>query len=77
MHSPNAKSLPKHQEPGAASTAAFPGKDLFFDDGTSFIETMSALLGRESGHSFGPYSMLNVNAGLKSEMRRVNYWKNN
>ena len=58
-------------------TAAFPGKDLYFDDGTSFIETMSALLGHESGHSFGPYSMLNVSADLKSEMRRVNYWKNN
>ncbi len=56
---------------------SFAGKDLYFADGTSFIETMSALLGQESDTSFGQYSMLNVNNELKSEMRRVNYWKNN
>jgi len=56
---------------------AFPNQDLYFSDGTSFIETMSALLGREESTSFGKYSMLNVNNELKSEMRRVNYWKTN
>ena len=56
---------------------AFPNNDLYFADGTSFTETMSALLGQEPDASMGQYSMLNVNNDLKSEMRRVNYWKNN
>jgi len=56
---------------------AFPNQDLYFADGTSFVETMSALLGREDDSSFGKYSMLNVNRELKSEIRRANYWKNN
>lgn len=56
---------------------AFPNKDLYFADGTSFTESMGALLGQENEASMGKYSILNVNNDLKSEMRRVNYWKNN
>lgn len=56
---------------------AFPNQDLYFADGTSFVETMNALLGHEEDTSFGKYSLLNVNNDLKSEMRRVNYWKEN
>ena len=55
----------------------FAGKDLYYADGSSFIETMSALLSREEDKSFGRFSMLNVNKELKAEMRRVNYWNQN
>ena len=54
---------------------AFPGHDLYYHDGSSFTETMTALLGQRQKHEFGQLSMLNVNDGLKSEMRRVRYWK--
>ena len=56
---------------------AFPGKDLYFYDGASFIETMSALLGQKKDHAFGQFAMLNVGDSLKGEMRRVKYWKHN
>jgi len=59
-----------------AMQAAFPGKDLYYADGSSFIETAQVLLGQAEVHDYGPYSMLNVNADLKREMRRVNYWQN-
>jgi len=55
---------------------AFPGHDLYFADGASFIATMEALLGRTEPWSFGEFAALNVNDQVKSEMRRMNYWKN-
>ena len=56
---------------------AYPGKDLYFFDGSSFTETMSALLGQKQKREFGQFSMLNVGDSLKGEMRRVKYWKHN
>jgi hypothetical protein len=56
---------------------AYDGKDLYFHDGSSFIETMSALLGQKKDTDFGRFAMLNVNETLKGEMRRVRYWKRN
>ncbi|MBL6928905.1 MAG: hypothetical protein ISR44_07005 [Rhodospirillales bacterium] len=56
---------------------AFPGQDLYFHDGSSFIETMAALFGHKKDSDFGRFAMLNVNDTLKGEMRRVNYWKRN
>ncbi len=56
---------------------AFPGKDLYYADGSSFIETMKILLGQKAPSSYGQFAALNVNDGLKSEMRRVRYWKRN
>jgi hypothetical protein len=56
---------------------AFPGQDLYFHDGSSFIETMAALFGHKKDTDFGRFAMLNVNDTLKGEMRRVNYWKRN
>ena len=38
--------------------------------------TMEALLGRRESWTFGEFSALNINSDLKSEMRRVLYWKN-
>lgn len=55
---------------------AFPGHDLYFADGSSFIVTMEALLGRTEPWTFGEFAALNVNDQVKSEMRRLNYWKN-
>jgi len=56
--------------------ARFPENDLYYPDGTSFITTMDALLGREGKWSFSEFSTLNVNGTMKSEMRRALYWKN-
>jgi len=55
---------------------AFPNHDIYYPDGSSFIVTMEALLGRQDPWSFGEFAALNVNSTLKSEMRRLNYWKN-
>jgi len=58
-------------------TTAFAGKDLYYADGSSFTETMSALLNREEATSFGRFSLLNVSKDLKQEMRRKTYWTTN
>ena len=54
----------------------FPDHDLYYPDGSSFTVTMAALLGRKERWSFGEFSALNVNDTVKSEMRRMLYWKN-
>ena len=54
---------------------AFPHRDLYYPDGTSFMSTMEALLGRQEPWTFGEFANLNVSDQLKSEMRRMNYWK--
>ena len=56
---------------------AYPEKDLYFTDGTSFIKTMEAFLERTDKQSFGEFAALNVNRGVKREMRRINHWKTN
>ena len=52
----------------------FAKNDLYFADGSSFRETMQALLGQKDDRDFGTFSMLNVNRELKEEMRRIQYW---
>ena len=54
----------------------FPNHDLYYPDGASFAGTMEALLGRQQRWTFGEFSALNVNDTVKSEMRRMLYWKN-
>jgi hypothetical protein len=54
----------------------FPAHDLYYPDGASFTVTMEALLGRKERWTFGEFSALNVNDAVKSEMRRMLYWKN-
>lgn len=54
----------------------FADYDFYYPDGTSFVTTMEALLGQRERWTFGEFSALNINDGLKSEMRRVLYWKN-
>ncbi len=54
----------------------YPDHDLYFADGSSFVASTEALLGRNEDTSFGQFAVLNVNDDLKSEMRRLGYWKN-
>ncbi|MEQ8444142.1 MAG: hypothetical protein RIM72_08750 [Alphaproteobacteria bacterium] len=56
---------------------AFAGHDLYYADGSSFTDTMGALLGRYQAVDFGQFSTLNVSSDLKAEMRRVNHWASN
>ena len=56
---------------------SFSGQDLYYYDGSSFTETMAALLGQKEETDYGKYAMLNVSDTLKDEMRRVRYWKKN
>lgn len=55
--------------------ASYPDNDLYFADGSSFTETTEVLLGRTDPISFGQFAALNVNKRVKSEMRRLNHWK--
>ena len=55
--------------------AAFAGHDLYFADGSSFIETMEVLLGLRERSAIGQFSVLNVDGALKGELRRANYWR--
>lgn len=54
--------------------AKFSGRDLYFADGSSFIETADLLLGRYDTVAFGAFSMMNVNVDVKDEMRRIHHW---
>ena len=54
----------------------WPEHDLYFSGGTSFIATAEALLGRTEPKTFGQFMALNGTDDVKSEMRRLNHWKN-
>lgn len=54
----------------------YPEHDLYFADGSSFVASSEALLGRTESWTFGEFSSLNVNAELKREIRRMHHWKN-
>ena len=54
---------------------AFAGKDLYFTSGASFTETMESILGQKRPGVIADLASLNVNNELKSEMRRMRYWK--
>ncbi len=58
-------------------TSNFDGRDLYFADGSSFVQTMEVLLGKRGAGSIGRYSDANVNNELKAELRRVRYWERN
>ena len=57
--------------------SAFAGQDLYYPDGSSFIETMEILLGLKDRTVIGEFSVANVSSTLKSELRRARYWKKN
>lgn len=54
----------------------YPEHDLYFSDGSSFIASSDALLGRSEEWTFGEFAALNVNDALKREIRRMQHWKN-
>ncbi|MBL4907500.1 MAG: hypothetical protein JKX94_08620 [Sneathiella sp.] len=54
----------------------YPEHDLYFADGSSFVASAEALLGRTDQWTFGEFSTLNVSAELKREIRRMHHWKN-
>ena len=56
---------------------AYSKTDLYFADGSSFVDTMEVLLGLRDRSSLGDFSIANVNSEVKSELRRVRYWNNN
>ncbi len=55
----------------------FPDADLYYPDGSSFIETMELLLNRDRREAVGEFALANVNGDLKTELRRVRYWTRN
>jgi hypothetical protein len=56
---------------------AFSDTDLYYPDGSSFIETMDLLLGQKDIREYGQLATLNVNTLLKDEIRRSQHWKRN
>lgn len=60
-----------------AFKAGFPDRDLYYADGTSFLETMAVLTGLADGRTRTDLLLANVNAKLRSEVRRVRHWDNN
>ena len=57
--------------------STFADKDLYYADGSSFVDTMEILLGLRDYTALGEFSVANVNSVVKSELRRVRYWKTN
>lgn len=53
---------------------AFPGRDLYFDDGTSFVDSVEAVLAVGSGSGV-PYGSANVTGALTGELRRLTRWR--
>ena len=53
-----------------------PGRDLYFGNSTSFLQTAEVLLGRPAEFRLGQFAAMNVDSAVKREVRRVNYWKN-
>jgi hypothetical protein len=55
----------------------FEGRDLYLEDGSSFIETLEVLLGINDRRAVADLSLVNVNSTIRAELRRANYWINN
>ena len=56
---------------------SFSGSDLYYADGSSFVETMEILLGLRDRMAVGEFSVANVSGELKAELRRARYWTRN
>lgn len=53
----------------------FSEDDLYFADGSSYIQSLEILLGLKDRTAVGELSMANVSAELKAELRRARYWQ--
>ncbi len=60
-----------------AMKAAFPNQDLYYADGSSFVESMELLLGLRDRTALGEFSTVNASGEVKSELRRIRYWTQN
>jgi hypothetical protein len=69
--------VPKARETLERLRDAYPGADLYYANGASFIDTMELLTGVEDRTSQGDLGIANVDSDLKSELRRTHYWKRN
>lgn len=69
--------VPKARETLERLRGAYPGADLYYANGASFIDTMELLVGVEDRTSQGDLGIANVDSDLKSELRRTQYWKRN
>ncbi len=50
----------------------FSGRDLYYADGASFIDTMELIV---HAGNMENVAFLNVSKGVRAEMRRISYWK--
>jgi hypothetical protein len=80
----NALAIQNHLKSGDVAAArsaldsfksAFAGQDLYYPDGSSFVSTVEVLVSLKPKHTVGKFSVANVNDAVKSEVRRMNYWK--
>jgi hypothetical protein len=60
-----------------AFKTGFPERDLYYADGTSFIETMTVLVGISDGQAPKDLLLVNVGSTLRAEIRRVRQWARN
>lgn len=60
-----------------AFQSEFPNKDLYYEDGSSFVETMLVLTHQKENGNFSIASTLNVSRDLKREKNRQRYWNLN
>ena len=65
----------KARETLEAYRTHFADRDLYLADGSSFTTTMELLLGVKDRTSIGEFSIANVPAPLKEELRRARYWE--
>lgn len=55
----------------------FPGLDLYYADGSSFIDSYSLLLESARDGSGGDIAVMNASPAVKSEVRRMRFWQRN
>jgi predicted small secreted protein len=56
---------------------AFPRRDLYYPDGSSFRDSMSLLLGTEDPGTKIALNTYNISRELRSELLRARHWKRN
>ncbi len=56
---------------------AFPHRDLYYPDGSSFRDSMSLLLGTEDPGTKIALNTYNISRELRSELLRARHWKRN
>lgn len=55
----------------------YPDRDLYYADGTSFIETMAVLAGVSNGQAPADLLLINIGSAVRGEIRRIRHWDRN